>query len=58
MADGFWRPDPLVFDGNVAENFRIFERTLSAMDLLGECSSDDQNIGQALLSLVNILNAN
>lgn len=26
MADGFRRPDPLVFDGNVAENWRKFER--------------------------------
>lgn len=26
MADGFRRPDPLVFDGNTAENWRIFEQ--------------------------------
>ena len=26
MADGFRRPDPLVFDGNIAENWRIFEQ--------------------------------
>ncbi|CAI5671963.1 unnamed protein product [Oreochromis niloticus] len=26
MAEGFRRPDPLVFDGNVAENWRIFEQ--------------------------------
>ncbi|XP_039667548.1 uncharacterized protein LOC120565686 isoform X2 [Perca fluviatilis] len=26
MADGFRRPDPVVFDGNVAENWRIFEQ--------------------------------
>ena len=26
MADGFRRPDPLVFDGNVAESWRRFER--------------------------------
>lgn len=26
MADGFRRPDPLVFDGNVAEHWRRFER--------------------------------
>ncbi|CAI5639180.1 unnamed protein product [Oreochromis niloticus] len=26
MADGFRRPDPLVFDENIAENWRVFER--------------------------------
>ncbi|KAJ8010213.1 hypothetical protein DPEC_G00072670 [Dallia pectoralis] len=26
MAEGFCRPDPLVFDGNLAENWRIFEQ--------------------------------
>ncbi|KAL7832506.1 hypothetical protein SRHO_G00295240 [Serrasalmus rhombeus] len=26
MADGFRRPDPLIFDENIAENWRIFER--------------------------------
>lgn len=26
MADGFRRPDPLVFNGNLAENWRIFEQ--------------------------------
>lgn len=26
MAVGFRRPDPLVFDENIAENWRIFER--------------------------------
>ncbi|KAJ8333498.1 hypothetical protein SKAU_G00415060 [Synaphobranchus kaupii] len=26
MADGFRRPDPLVFDGNIAENWRVFEQ--------------------------------
>lgn len=26
MADGFRRPEPLVFDGNIAENWRIFEQ--------------------------------
>lgn len=26
MADGFRQPDPLVFDGNIAENWRIFEQ--------------------------------
>ena len=26
MADGFRRPDPLLFNENVAENWRIFER--------------------------------
>lgn len=26
MADGLRRPDPVVFDENVAENWRIFER--------------------------------
>ncbi|KAJ7996683.1 hypothetical protein DPEC_G00239570 [Dallia pectoralis] len=26
MAEGFRRPDPLVFDGNLAENWRIFEQ--------------------------------
>lgn len=25
MADGFRRPDPLIFDGNIAENWRKFE---------------------------------
>uniref|UniRef100_A0AAV2KNT6 Integrase catalytic domain-containing protein n=1 Tax=Knipowitschia caucasica TaxID=637954 RepID=A0AAV2KNT6_KNICA len=26
MADCFRRPDPLVFDGNIAENWRVFEQ--------------------------------
>ena len=26
MAEGFRKPDPLVFDGNIAENWRIFEQ--------------------------------
>ena len=26
MVDGFQRPDPLIVDGNVAENWRKFER--------------------------------
>lgn len=26
MADGLRRPDPVVFEENVAENWRIFER--------------------------------
>jgi hypothetical protein len=26
LADGFRRPDPLVFDENIAENCRIFEQ--------------------------------
>ncbi|KAJ8381360.1 hypothetical protein SKAU_G00021380 [Synaphobranchus kaupii] len=26
MADGFRRPDPLVFDGTIAENWRVFEQ--------------------------------
>ncbi len=26
MAEGFRRPDPLVFDGNIAENWRVFEQ--------------------------------
>lgn len=26
MAEGFRKPDPLVFDGNVAENWRVFEQ--------------------------------
>ncbi len=26
MADGFRRPDPIVFDENIAENWRIFEQ--------------------------------
>lgn len=26
MADGFRRPDPLVFDGNIAENWRVFKQ--------------------------------
>ena len=26
MADGFRRPDPLVFNGNIAENWRVFKQ--------------------------------
>ncbi|XP_067313562.1 uncharacterized protein [Pseudorasbora parva] len=26
LAEGFRRPDPLVFDGNIAENWRVFEQ--------------------------------
>lgn len=26
MAEGFRRPDPLVFDGNIAENWRVFKQ--------------------------------
>lgn len=26
MAEGFRRPDPLVFDGNIAKNWRVFEQ--------------------------------
>ncbi len=25
MAEGFRRPDPLIFDGNIAENWQKFE---------------------------------
>ena len=38
--DGFRRPDPLVFDGNIAENWRIFEREY---DILIAAAHSDKN---------------
>ncbi|CAI5674590.1 unnamed protein product [Oreochromis niloticus] len=51
MADGFRRPDPLIFDGNVAENWRKFEREY---DIFIAAAHSDKNAKTKAYILLNL----
>lgn len=51
MADGFRRPDPLVFDGNVAENWRKFEQEY---DIFIAAAHSDKNAKTKAYILLNL----
>lgn len=51
MADGFRRPDPLIFDGNVAENWRKFE---CEYDIFFAAAHSDKNAKTKAYILLNL----
>ena len=48
MAEGFRKPDPLRFDGNVAENWRIFEQEYNIF--VAAACSDEPPLALRVLS--------
>lgn len=54
MAEGFRRPDPLIFDGNIAENWRIFEQEY---DIFIEAAHSDKPAKTKAYILLNLAGA-
>lgn len=51
MADGFRRPDPLIFDGNIAENWRKFELEFDIFIAAAHSEKPDKTKAYILLNL-------
>lgn len=51
MADGFRRPEPLIFDENVAENWRIFEREYDIFIAAAHADKTDKTKAYILLNI-------
>lgn len=51
MAEGFRRPDPLIFDGNIAENWRKFELEFDIFIAAAHSEKPDKTIAYILLNL-------
>uniref|UniRef100_A0AAV2J214 ABC1 atypical kinase-like domain-containing protein n=1 Tax=Knipowitschia caucasica TaxID=637954 RepID=A0AAV2J214_KNICA len=54
MAEGFRRPDPLVFDGDLAESWRVFEREY---DIFIEAAHADKSAKTKSYILLNLAGA-
>ena len=52
MADGFRRPDPLVFDDKIADNWRVFEQEYDIFIGAAHCDKPDRTKAYILLNLV------
>ncbi len=51
MVDGFWRPAPLVFHGNITENWRIFEQEYDIFSMAANSDKPDCTRAYILLNL-------
>ncbi len=51
MAKGFRRPDPLIFDGNIAENWWKFELEFDTFIAAAHSEKPDKTIAYILLNL-------
>ena len=51
MADGFRRPDPLVFDDKIADNWRVFEQEYDIFIVAAHGDKPDRTKAYILLNL-------
>lgn len=51
MTEGFRRPDPLAFDGNIAENWRVFQQEYDIFIAAAHCDKPARTQAYILLNL-------